>query len=158
MFQVQKPRIGFARDVARKCHKNLSLSIPVPIEDVLTHYGFTVMALEELDNSVSALVDIKEKYIGVNANHSKTRQRFTLSHELGHYLLGHAAGAFQDVASNSIKSTNPVEQEADEFAAELLVPSQVLKKMPLSSIENLASHFFVSTEVLTIQLTKHRII
>lgn len=158
MYQDNKPRIGFARDRARKCHKDLSLTIPVSIEDVLKHYEFTVMYLADLNEFVSALVDLPEKYIAINANHSKTRQRFTLAHELGHYLLGHAAGAFQDVASNSIKSNNPVEQEADEFAAELLVPSQVLKKMPLSSIDILASHFFVSKEVLTIQLTKHRII
>ncbi|MFS0841289.1 ImmA/IrrE family metallo-endopeptidase [Paenibacillus sp. 1P03SA] len=153
-----KARIGFAREVARKCHKTLSLTIPVPIEDVLKHYGFTVMYLTDLDNSVSALADITDKVIAVNANHSITRQRFTLGHELGHYLLGHAHGAFNDVQSNRNKANSPVEQEADEFAAELLVPSQVLKKMELSNIATMAAVFNVSNEMLSIQLTKHRII
>lgn len=76
--------------------------------------------------------------IGVNALHSKTRQRFTIAHELGHLELGHLQqyGAqeilvdrhfkvmFRDVKSS--QASDPVEIDANAYAAELLMPTSML--------------------------------
>ncbi|WP_067704451.1 helix-turn-helix domain-containing protein [Nocardia jejuensis] len=52
----------------------------------------------------------------VNASHSPDRRRMTLAHELGHLVLH----------SNYI--SRDMEQEADDFAAEFLMPEHVIKR------------------------------
>jgi len=60
----------------------------------------------------------------------KTKKRFTLAHEIGHYLL--PSHSFREVACTG-KQINcwigdRVEREADSFAAELLLPSTLRKR------------------------------
>ena len=63
-----------------------------------------------------------------SAEHGRTegRVRFSLAHELGHfYLPGHRAYLLGGGSHNSVadfRSRDPREQEADEFAAALLMP------------------------------------
>ncbi|WP_280184530.1 helix-turn-helix domain-containing protein [Nocardia gipuzkoensis] len=52
----------------------------------------------------------------VNGRHTPDRRRLTLAHELGHLVL-HSSYARPDM-----------EQQADEFAAELLMPEHVIKR------------------------------
>ena len=63
----------------------------------------------------------------VNQEDGTRRQRFTVAHEMGHYLLRDASGL---VASAS------VEQFCDAFASELLVPQVQLQRL-LAGIEGL---------------------
>lgn len=78
--------------------------------------------------------------INVNATHPKTRQRFTIAHELGHYvhhrhLIG--IGIDDDRAYRSTNlgryhntSIGPAEEtEANRFAASLLMPSHLLQRL-----------------------------
>lgn len=52
------------------------------------------------------------------------RQRFTIAHELGHHALGHGT-RFRDTTSNfNVYYRDPVEVEANAFAAALLMPSR----------------------------------
>lgn len=59
------------------------------------------------------------------------RQRFTVAHELGHHVLGHANGGetvFRDSPSNFSRRTfDPREREANQFAAEVLMPELALR-------------------------------
>lgn len=81
---------------------------------------------------------------------------FTVAHELGHIILEHDTNSpgygvlFRDSAKP--KNKNPMEQEADCFAANLLVPTSMLREY----LENypgvpnllLARLFGVSEEVI----------
>lgn len=70
--------------------------------------------------------------IGVNSLHHRNRQRFTIAHELGHLLLHdldvHIDRDFRvrhrDTTSST--ATDPIEVEANRFAAELLMPYAML--------------------------------
>ncbi|HCZ6521380.1 TPA: ImmA/IrrE family metallo-endopeptidase, partial [Staphylococcus aureus] len=42
---------------------------------------------EDLDDDVSGYID--ERTIYVNKNHSSNRKRFTIAHEIGHFLHNH---------------------------------------------------------------------
>jgi Zn-dependent peptidase ImmA (M78 family) len=53
------------------------------------------------------------------------RQRFTVAHELGHILLGHA-GKYELVNREPSANDNPIEQAANVFASRLLAPACVL--------------------------------
>ncbi len=59
------------------------------------------------------------------------RRRFTLAHELGHILLGH-------LDSSNIPD-EAIEQEADDFASELIAPSTVLHFCGVSSPREIAT-------------------
>lgn len=61
--------------------------------------------------------------VRVNSSSTKTRQRFTLAHELAHLILG----TEPDVASEPFRSAVREEREADQLASEFLIPDSHLK-------------------------------
>jgi hypothetical protein len=100
----------------------------------------------------------------VNAKSYQTRQRFTIAHELGHFVLhrGKRAG-FQcgkDAVHLCLGESAVIERKADEFASHLLMPSNVLRKaladQPVDSrlLSELADAFDVSFEALCIRFIK----
>ena len=71
--------------------------------------------------------------IGVNASHIESRKRFTIAHELGHFMLHGNKEVFVDTDKNLFirfrkKQTHYSleEAEANAFAAELLMPEDWL--------------------------------
>jgi len=82
--------------------------------------------------------------IEVNQDRSLTAQRFTVAHELGHHFLGH-----------DTCGTDPVqERQANVFAAELLMPLALVKKVlgTEKRLGQLAQCFQVSKEAMRIKL------
>jgi IrrE N-terminal-like domain len=68
--------------------------------------------------------------ININQNISNSgRKHFTLAHEIGHHSIPtHVGNSFQ-CTPNPFKDKAIVEIEADQFAAELLLPTRLLKPM-----------------------------
>lgn len=63
---------------------------------------------------------------------SKTRKRFTVAHELGHYCIGHHKGINyrcfrKDIGATSL-SAKQDEREANEFAVALLMPDEYFRE------------------------------
>lgn len=79
---------------------------------------------------------------------SRERKRFTIAHEIGHIVLGHfrndklilSRGALSD------EEYDVIEKEADFFAAEMLMPIPVVKKMGLQKAEEIQEVFRVSKQ------------
>jgi Zn-dependent peptidase ImmA (M78 family) len=103
--------------------------------------------------------------IYVNANDGPARKRFTVAHELGHFVLHLAAGEgeFIDDEDNFRTTADPEkawdsartkEWEANVFAAALLMPEAAVKLQwhQLKDIEGLASWFQVSPQAMTFRL------
>lgn len=95
----------------------------------------------------------------INAADIRQRQRFTIAHEFGHIVLGHADEQFRD--GNAVQTlfreegatarTDSREWNANEFAACLLVPEAVLRvaAVPLGyRFDSLANFFDVSRPVI----------
>jgi Zn-dependent peptidase ImmA (M78 family) len=98
--------------------------------------------IEGIDGvSLNLKVPGKNPTVIVNTNISKRRQTFTLAHELGHIIIPWHLGTIVDnIYPQSYKDYEYelIEQEANRFAAELLMPSDwVLKKY--SENNNLSS-------------------
>lgn len=159
MEEQHKARIGWAREVARKCYRKLRLFPPVDIEKVLKDsYQFEIVNIE-VNSNISAMVDLDDHYIGINSNHHIHRQRFTLAHELGHCCLGHKNRKFTEYAIPSGQERSSLETEANEFAAEFLMPLFELKKVHKTmSIDDMCKYFNVSREALFRQLMKYKLI
>lgn len=92
----------------------------------------------------------------INESHHINRQRFTLAHELGHFVLEH--GEKCDDSKTLYRQnghTDPVEIEANNFAAELLMPKtavNVLIKDKGCGISELADWFQVSEQAMYFRL------
>lgn len=100
--------------------------------------------------------------IRVNKFEQKRRQRFTVAHEIAHYLLHRdliGDGITDDVLYRSSLS-NTIEREANQLAADILMPRSSVKLLRdkfshLSSdtlVETLASEFDVSRSAMRIRL------
>jgi len=108
--------------------------------------------------------------IGVNASHPVTRQRFTVGHELAHYLLHSGDAVHVDDRfvlmrrdGRSAEGVDPREIEANLFAAELLMPEEFLSHdinafggvdvLDEEQVRRLAKRYGVSEQAMTIRLT-----
>lgn len=146
-----KPRIGSARNVARQLLKDAGISrTPVMIRDVVNHIKKTsdlsVYSWAFGDNTDGIQVTHGDSAtIGYNQDQHRHRQRFTVAHEIGHFMMGHTNGN----SSFDLDSKKPAEIEANQFAAELLIPLSLLNKELKSGnkdVENIARVFDVSQE------------
>lgn len=160
----QQKRVGYCRDFARKLLKDQGIIVaPVPVEDIAEKEGFSVKYLQGESNSFSGILHRDLKAIGINADHPKVRQRFSIAHELGHFYLQHPQEEESIGTDDDSEEWRICESEANEFAGELLVPKDILKaerdslkkKALEEKIQALLLTFNVSREVLIIQLTKY---
>lgn len=103
--------------------------------------------------------------ITVNAMHPETRQRFTIAHELGHYihhraLIGDGVNdsrAYRTTRNASLFNPNigpRHETEANQFAASLLMPSEAVAALRASgmSVDEMARRLKVSRHAMSIRL------
>jgi len=107
--------------------------------------------------------------IGVNALHHPNRQRFTIAHEIGHFVLHDFDEVHVDKSVVRLRSeasstgTDREEVEANQFAAELLMPREFLEsELPRFAVNDLfdergmrllARHFQVSVQAMSNRLT-----
>lgn len=145
----------------------------VPVEDLARMVG-AVVSYQPFDSQdISGLLYRAANaapVIGVNSANAKVRQRFTIAHELGHmqFHKGHSLILERQMHVNfrdttSATTTNQEEAEANQFAAELLMPRDFLERAlksllsgrPLSDaaiVSKLAKRFEVSRQAMEYRL------
>lgn len=89
----------------------------------------------------------------INTKHPETRQRFTMSHELKHYISHRQeSNKFSDsVFYRKNKEKDSLEYQADEFAAEILMPENYVRKAidkGTVDVDRLADMFGVSGQAM----------
>jgi len=73
--------------------------------------------------------DKKERRIFYRDKINEYQQRFVIAHELSHFLLGHNRVAFCKISNDKTPlETSKYHEEADRFAAILLMPHKYMKK------------------------------
>ncbi|WP_374340254.1 ImmA/IrrE family metallo-endopeptidase [Methyloversatilis sp.] len=86
------------------------------------------------------------------------RARFTVVHELGHALLGHQRGINRAPLNRPLKCYEDSEWQANQFAAEFLMPLPQIQSLGLNNARAIGLHFNVSHQAATkrvSQLGKH---
>lgn len=158
------------------------------LEESVENLGIKVLYsdmsdLDERGDSVSGFVRVNPRSgqpeIVINANESFARQRFTIAHELGHIFLHWKwiPGKALDSTLAEITFRHQLtydgediirEKEANEFAAELLLPLKEVGKIKKSYFDFgksgnnkfieivIAKKYKVSQQVVSIQLEKAR--
>lgn len=149
-------KVTYPEKVAQRIIEELKIEKPpISIQAVIEHVGKNEKVSIRLepqafvDKVSGAHISKGDRHlIAYNRHHHPHRQRFTIAHELGHLLLGHA-----DVRNNDddFNTKNPEETVANKFAAELLVPIVFLKKdfeRGIRDVKSLAQRYKVSEEMM----------
>ncbi|UFH57563.1 ImmA/IrrE family metallo-endopeptidase [Spirosoma sp. KNUC1025] len=115
---------------------------PIDVEEVARRKGIQIIRFDFGEEVSGVLITEKgTSIIGLNPENGHKRQRFTIAHELGHYILGHQrSGMFVDTPEryftmfnfrNAASSTGELvqEREANAFAAALLMPLDLIQKV-----------------------------
>ena len=124
---------------AEKLLEELGINeMPIPINKIAEYAGCQVKAFDDDKDGVSGVFMVNKSIpmIGYNGNQSPVRQRFTIAHELGHFIL-HSHNDPKEVYvdhntfplfrdENSSTGASLVEQQANAFAAALLMPERLI--------------------------------
>jgi Zn-dependent peptidase ImmA (M78 family) len=166
-------RLEPAKEAARLIAELKIKKAPVSVDKIARHIG-AVIRNSPLDTEISGMVFIKDgvPVIGVNALHHPNRQRFTIAHEIGHLVLHrdyigshlHVDKQYPVLMRDSKASQgiDRIEIEANQFAAELLMPRALILELlddegvdldDEGPIEMLALRFKVSKQAMTHRLS-----
>ncbi len=144
---------------------------PVDVEALAESFGIPVIK-KDWPNDMSGAIgrDDKGYFIIVNKKHPEVRQRFTIAHEIAHYILhGNQIGeGIKDDWAYRSKMSETDERAANTLAAEILVPVDMLGKatvevigspgiqqgqrLSAGNLSDVAKALNVSTTVLAIRL------
>jgi hypothetical protein len=119
---------------------------PVSVERILASHGWALEVVARLeavgDSQYEQLgrcsPEERKIYLAADAASNEGERRFTLAHEAGHAMLGHPASRCGDlVGSFRVRAARrsglgglelvAVEQDADTFATELLMPEKAVR-------------------------------
>lgn len=123
--------------------------------------GINIILATFEDDTIAGMLKFEnnEVNIYVNEKQSANRQRFTIAHELGHFIL------HKNLVENQKGSifyrkdfdnySDALEQQANQFAASLLMPERVIKELwdVFHSIDPIADILRVSKQALLIRMT-----
>lgn len=121
-------------------------------------YPNIIIKREELASDISGKLKMEDGVwvMTVNSKHPVVRQRYTLGHELGHYLNHRdSKKSFEDSVFFRSNQKSSMEYMADQFAACLLMPESdinTLLKNGVKTVKEMASKFDVSLEAMKYRL------
>jgi hypothetical protein len=135
---------------------------PVDVEAIARHFGISVY-YRDLGPDVAGML-VRDRPNGgasgfaifVNSKNEANRQRFTLAHEIAHFVLHRdlVGASVTDDAMYRSNLSNAFESQAHRLAADILMPSIIVKTvlqlgLPLGE---LARRFGVSEQALKIRI------
>ena len=137
------------------------LGEPVAIVGLCRAFGVEATRRDDLPKEVSGCIlkdENGEFTISYNGTDSITRQRFTVAHELAHYLL-HRDYLGTEYPENVLFRgglPNKKEKEANRLAARILMPNEAIDDYiqgeKAFSIWNMAKTFGVSPQAMSIRM------
>jgi Zn-dependent peptidase ImmA (M78 family) len=150
----------------------------IDVEEIAKKLGLQVSE-HDLGENVSGVlyIDKGKGVIGYNKHESEVRRRFTIAHEIGHFILHRLDNeifvdkkAFKGLYRDDNSATGEIKQEreANAFAAALLMPRerilQELEKVPFDlsdekedAITKLSETFNVSSQAMMYRISKLRL-
>jgi Zn-dependent peptidase ImmA (M78 family) len=168
---------SLAEDLAQRFTEDAP---PVAVEHIARALDLELVHVDLATDTSGVLVTVGDKTkICVQEKDHRNRRRFTIAHEIGHFVLKHNFGgehvhvdkgslvftSFRNPRSS--KGIDPKEIEANQFASCLLMPAKLVRRAvedlppwPLDDpqINTLAKKFQVSVQAMTIRLTSLNLI
>ena len=135
---------------------------PINIMALVSEFGLKVYEVADRDDGFSGMIvrdetDINRFSIYINQKHKPVRKRFTIAHELAHFIY-HRDLIGDGIVDNGLYRSglsNEQESMANGLAADILMPWHLLNieiQNGEDSIEKLAEKFNVSFTAMAIRL------
>ncbi|MCG8562675.1 MAG: ImmA/IrrE family metallo-endopeptidase [Hyphomicrobiales bacterium] len=149
--------------VEREVVRRRQYSVPVDVQAIAEDLGINVWSWD-MGPDVSGMLARQSPPDGgrsgyaiyVNNQHHPNRMRFTIAHEIAHFIL------HRDESPDTIRDdqfyralSNPLEAEANRLAAEILMPWHLVNELTsqgVTSLDELASRMQVSKQAMAIRL------
>ena len=153
--------VGMAAAITRQLP---NLSRPVPVREIAKAIDIFEIREEPLDGLEGGLIVVDDRARGailVHRDRPETRKRYTIAHEIGHYVIPlHGSDSLECQESDlRVEQIGPndrarvMELQANQFATELLMPRQQVElflggntSADIRQILNMADRFDVSRE------------
>lgn len=163
MIKNEWDKIGFTQ---QELIKKYVSELPVKLGALASELGIKV-TLSSLPMNCSGLIHKTDTgyEIKINRHESRERQRFTLAHEIAHFLLhrhiiDNTVNGIRDDVLYRSGEPKQIEYEANRLAADLIMPkNQILKRLSKFGsriseelIDNLAEEFGVSKAAMEIRI------
>jgi Zn-dependent peptidase ImmA (M78 family) len=155
-------------DLKKVLEKYLS-TYPVKLGSLASEIGVGAIKVATMSTGVSGQImkEGGEYVIRVNRNEARERQRFTIAHELAHYMLHRhvidsSPNGITDTVLYRSGASERIEYEANRLAADLVMPMNLIEKklneefggvVTEATIESLAASFGVSKSAMEIRLS-----
>lgn len=139
-------------------------ALPVDPKEIAVSMGVAVesfgVGFDECNEDLSISGEFRNEngapLIRYNGIEAPVRQRFTIAHELGHYSLNHGSAMRDTSNAFSLNNYDNKEVEANQFAAELLMPQSAIKEQVMQkgnkTLNGLARIFEVSQVAMRYRL------
>lgn len=150
----------FLSDILQEFHKEA----PISVVAIANKLGIKVYRTRDFDDRISGLIQKDEHHGGksgyaiyTNARHPVTRRRFTIAHEIGHFVLHREliGDGITDDGLYRSRLRGGFESAANRFAANLLMPKELVWEFieqGVDTVEELAKEFNVSESAMSIRL------
>lgn len=155
-------------DILEKAHKLNIATDPLDIKSVVKDIFNIEIREDKFDKGISGFLErIGGKWcIFINQYESELRKRFTIAHELGHFIKHRdrymiSGSSIPDLIFFRDNTIDPIEKEANDFAAELLMPKDIfIKKIKsgCNTLDKLSKAFQLSTSAVKYRAYKLGII
>lgn len=139
-------------------------SLPIQTVPIARDLGIEVYSVRGWPDNISGRIFKSDERGGssgyaieVNAEHARTRRRFTIAHEVAHFVLHKEQigdGVYDDAMYRS-GLTSSIEREANRLAADILMPWHLLRPIVHGRRVNVASvaeTFDVSEYAMSVRL------
>lgn len=154
------PKIEARAEELLKSHK--LLSPPIDVFSLANQIGISIDRGRMGDN-VSGAIHFEGEdraAVGLNITESQQRQRFTLAHEIGHFLMHRDRDLYIDSHDMLFRKfegpANTKERDANVFAAALLMPKPLLeaerKVSSQDDVARMAKKYKVSVPAMSYRL------
>lgn len=178
-LMIAQAAVQKARQIAsqERTQLNRKPGVSVDVEELARLKGIEIIFADFSEDKISGFLKretgLGKPVIVVNKSDADRRQRFTIAHELGHFTLHkdenlhvddlHSAEVVHFRDGVSSQATDAREIEANQFAAELLMPEEEILPILKASlakgttlektVSDLADSFDVSVLAMTIKLS-----
>lgn len=156
--EITEPRYKFAQSKANEVwEKFVDKNIPVKLNDIVKGMDISVKEADLEMDGVAQMDKNGIAFILYKRTISDERKRFTVAHELGHIILEHITFG----GDSSRLSARSQEQEADQFAGSLLIPTKDLKafvKNEDKTLDDIIKRYWVSKPAAVIAVKSNRLL
>lgn len=144
--------------------RSMQVQAPVKVVPIANRLGLEVYRMHGWPDDLSGMIKKDKEYGGgsgfaifVNADHPNVRRRFTIAHEIAHFVLhrDHIGTELLDDALYRSGLSGPMEVAANKLAADILMPWHLLNEYlsnGVDSVAELAKIFDVSKSSMSIRL------